>query len=177
VGRYIRYWYTYRTVVAVLIALVLSGSIYWLYSQQLACDSHVGSCLVNISIHPEDRFMGYGKPDPGVVIVGIDNQSVKTIGSYPVPRSVYAQALENLEKDGALVVAFDVGFTDPGDACSSATGTAATCDTDKVFAKALAASTVPVVLSYEGDGFYVDKGSSSSARPRQGPARGSIKSP
>src|SRR5712692_9572889 len=34
-GRYIRYWYTYRTVVAVLIALVLSGSMYWLYTQQV----------------------------------------------------------------------------------------------------------------------------------------------
>ena len=41
VGRYIRYWYTYRTAVAVLIALVLSGLIYVLYTQQVACDKHV----------------------------------------------------------------------------------------------------------------------------------------
>jgi hypothetical protein len=32
VGRQIRYWYTYRTAVAVVIAVVLSGVIYWLYT-------------------------------------------------------------------------------------------------------------------------------------------------
>jgi len=51
VGRYIRYWYTYRTVVAVLIALVLSGSMYWLYSQQVACDAKPGSCVVYLAGH------------------------------------------------------------------------------------------------------------------------------
>jgi adenylate cyclase len=139
-GRYIRYWYTYRTVVAVLMALVLSGSIYWLYTQQQACDTHVGTCVVNVSVHPEDRFAFQSVPDPNVVIVGIDNQSVKDIGRYPVPRDRYAQALQYLEKSGAAVVAFDIGFPDPRDAA-----------TDKAFASALAHSTVPVVLGYAGD--------------------------
>jgi hypothetical protein len=115
VGRYIRYWYTYRTIVAVLIALVLSGSMYWLYTQQVACDSRQGSCLVNISVHPEDRFVSASSPDKQVVIVGIDNQSVKTLGQYPLPRSVYAAALQTLEKDGAAVVGFDVSFPDARD--------------------------------------------------------------
>jgi len=39
-GRHLRYWYTYRTAVAVLIALVLTGAMYWLYTQQVACDAH-----------------------------------------------------------------------------------------------------------------------------------------
>src|SRR2546430_4353097 len=55
-GRYIRYWYTYRTAVAVLIALVLTGSMYWLYGQQLTCDAHETGCFANVSVHPEDRF-------------------------------------------------------------------------------------------------------------------------
>ncbi len=145
-GRYIRYWYTYRIVVAVMLGLVLTLVTFGLYTQQVACDTHIGACRVNVSVHPEDRFMGYGKPDPGVLIVGIDNQSVHTIGSYPVPRNKYAQALQNLEKAGASVVAFDVGFTDPRD------------DKDQVFAAALRASTVPVVLSYQGSDFYFDNG-------------------
>ena len=139
-GRYIRYWYTYRTVVAVLIALVLTGSIYWLYTQQVACDAHASNCYVNVSLHPEDRFAGQGKPSRDVVIVGIDSQSVKTIGKYPVPRNVYAQALLNLEKDQAAVVAFDIGFPDSRDPV-----------TDAPFAQALAASSVPVILSYNAD--------------------------
>ncbi len=105
VGRYIRYWYTYRTAVAVILAVVLSGTIYWLYTQQVACDTHVGACLVNISVHPEDRFVPGANPDPNVIIVGIDDQSLKDIGRYPVPRDVYAKVLQVLQNDGASVVA------------------------------------------------------------------------
>lgn len=140
VGRYIRFWYTYRTVVAVLIALVLSGSMYWLYTQQVACDAEPGSCLIYVSGHPEDRFVGQANPNDNVVIVGIDNQSVKDVGTYPVPRSVYANALQNLEKAGASVVAFDIGFSDPREKQS-----------DKQFADALAQATIPVVLGYGAD--------------------------
>ena len=139
VGRYLHYWYTYRTAVAVVIAVALSGAIYWLYTQQVACDNHVG-CIANIAVHPEDRFVPGAKPDPNVVIVGIDDQSLKDIGRYPVPRDVYAKALEILEKDGVSVVAFDIGFPDKRDPV-----------TDLVLAKALARSTVPVVLGYAGD--------------------------
>src|SRR5260370_16918936 len=108
VGRYIRYWYTYRTFVAVVIALVLSGSMYWLYTQQLICDAHLSGCLVRVSVHPEDRFYGNGKPDKQVVIVGIDNKSVKALGQYPLPPTVYASALHTLENDGPPLLAFHV---------------------------------------------------------------------
>ncbi|MGH7762792.1 MAG: CHASE2 domain-containing protein [Candidatus Dormibacteraceae bacterium] len=139
-GRNIRYWYTYRTVVAVVLALVLSGAIYWLYTQQVTCDAGPTGCLVNVSVHPEDRFANQYDPGQDVVIVGIDDASVKTIGQYPVPRNVYATALENLEKDGAAAVGFDIGFSDSRDP-----------KTDAQFAAALAKSTVPVVLSYAGN--------------------------
>ena len=146
-GRYIRYWYTYRTAVAIVIAVVLSGAIYWLYTQQVACDTHVGPCIANISVHPEDRFVPGDNPDPNIVIVGIDDQSLKDIGRYPVPRDVYARVLQTLEKDGASVVAFDIGFPDQRDPV-----------TDGVFAKALAASTIPVVLGYAGDNLVPGNG-------------------
>jgi len=147
VARYIRYWYTYRTAVAVILAVVLSGAIYWLYTQQVACDTHAGACVLKVSLHPEDRLMGYGKPDPSVVIVGIDNQSVKTIDHYPVRRDEYALALKTLEKAGAAVVAFDIGFPDPRDAA-----------TDAKFTDALAASKIPVILAYGGDNIRVADG-------------------
>jgi len=150
VGRYIRYWYTYRTFVAVLIALVLSGTSYWLYTQQVACDNHYADCAVNISVHPEDRFVGASSPDRQVVIVGIDNKSVQTLGQYPLPRSFYAAALQTLEKDGALVVGFDVSFPDARDGQG-----------DAQFARALRESTVPVVLSYPAGG--LDAGASPAA--------------
>jgi len=141
VARYLRYWYTYRTAVAVVIAVILSGGIFWLYTQQVACDTHVGACLVNISVHPEDRFVPGANPDPNVIIVGIDDQSLKDpkIGRYPVTRDVYATALKTLQRYGASVVAFDIGFPDPRD------------EKDTQFAKALADSKIPVVLGYAGD--------------------------
>ncbi|MEP6752876.1 MAG: CHASE2 domain-containing protein, partial [Candidatus Dormiibacterota bacterium] len=157
-GRYIRYWYTYRTVVAVLVALVLSGVMYWLYTQQIACDSHIGACLVNVAVHPEDRFGFQSSPDPNVLIVGIDNQSVKDVGTYPVPRSVYAQALQNLEKAGAGVVAFDVVFPDRREP-----------QTDKAFAEALSSSTVPVVLAYAGDNTLIGDGKILQTSPTTNP--------
>src|SRR5438094_9147429 len=88
-SRYIRYWYTYRTAVAVLIALVLTGAMYWLYTQQLTCDAHADGCVANISVHPEDRFVTQydpGKPLDGVVVVGIDDESVQALGRHPIPR-------------------------------------------------------------------------------------------
>jgi adenylate cyclase len=139
VGRQIRYWYTYRTAVAVVIAVVLGGAIYWLYTQQVACDTHAG-CLANVSVHPQDRFADQRGPGNNVVIVGIDDRSVQVINQYPPPRSVYADALARLESKGAQVVAFDVGFPDPRDATS-----------DLAFARALAQSKIPVVLSYGAD--------------------------
>jgi len=148
VGRYIRYWYTYRTVVAVVLALLLSGAIYWLYTQQAVCDAGPTGCLVKIAVHPEDRlFANQTDPGPGVVIVGIDNRSAQAIGTYPFPRSVYAEALKSLEQDGATVVGFDVEFADPRDPL-----------TDGVFARALAASTIPVVLSYPASDLRIEQG-------------------
>ena len=136
-GRQLRYWYTYRTAVAVLIALVLSGAMYWLYTQQVTCDTRLAGCAVNISVHPEDRFAAQYDPGQDVVIVGIDDASLPAIGRYPVPRDFYAQALQNLEKAGAQTVAFDIGFPDPS-------------ANDDAFAKVLREITIPVVLSYAG---------------------------
>ena len=153
-GRYVRYWYTYRTAVAVLMALVLTGGMFWLYTQQLICDARQPGCYVNISVHPEDRFAPQydpGKPNDSVVIVGIDDESLKTLGHWPLSRSLYAQALQTLEKDGASAVAFDIAFPDKGDG-------------DAAFHDALAATKLPVVLAYgagvldPGDGKMVQGG-------------------
>jgi adenylate cyclase len=148
-GRYIRYWYTYRTVVAVLLALFFSGSMFWLYTQQKSCDqnSFDPSCHLNISVHPEDRLSNFTTPTKSVVIVGLDNKSVQDLNAYPIPRNYYADALRNLEKAGAAVVAFDIGFSDPRESAG-----------DIAFAKAIAASKIPVILSYGSDNTIVEDG-------------------
>src|SRR5437773_3178836 len=81
-GRYIRYWYTYRTAVAVLIALVVTVLMFGLYVEQIACDANPHSCAISLSVHPEDRLFSESPPQPQIVVVGIDDASVKNIGEY-----------------------------------------------------------------------------------------------
>jgi adenylate cyclase len=135
VGRYIRYWYTYRTAVAVLLALVFSALMYGLYTQQVACDAHRG-CVVNVSPHPEDRFFGQQDPGADVVIVGIGDSDVNSVGRYPIPRSQYAIALQTLINAGAAVIGIDINLPDQRG------------PDDSVLAGVLAKSPIPVVLSY-----------------------------
>ncbi len=58
------------------------------------------------------RFALRGKRavDPRIVIVGIDDKTLQTIGSYPLPRSNYALLVRRLKQNGANVIAFDVTF-------------------------------------------------------------------
>ncbi|HEX2680819.1 MAG TPA: adenylate/guanylate cyclase domain-containing protein [Candidatus Dormibacteraeota bacterium] len=146
-GRNIRYWYTYRTAVAVVLAIVLTALMYGLYTQQVACDAHQNNCYVNVSVHPEDRLFSSAALRSDVVIVGIDNASVKALGRYPLPRNDYALALRNLEAAGAALVAFDVSFPDQRER-----------STDADFAQALAQATVPVILTYNGEDLVVRDG-------------------
>ena len=56
---------------------------------------------------------GNRKPDPRIVIVGIDEKTLREVGSYPLPRSSYALLVRKLKEDGARVVAFDMTFPTP----------------------------------------------------------------
>src|SRR5215216_1472078 len=56
-------------------------------------------------------------PD-GIVIVAIDDETVRRAGSYPLPRQVLAQIVSRLADHGAKAVALDMLFFEPtpGDA-------------------------------------------------------------
>jgi adenylate cyclase len=58
------------------------------------------------------RFAMRGRraPDPRIVIVGIDEKTLQTIGSYPLPRSDYALLVRHLKQDGAHTIALDLTF-------------------------------------------------------------------
>ncbi|MBV9828417.1 MAG: adenylate/guanylate cyclase domain-containing protein [Alphaproteobacteria bacterium] len=51
--------------------------------------------------------------DPPVVIVDIDEKSLKDLGQWPWPRTVLAKLLSKLGDAGAMVVTFDVLFSEP----------------------------------------------------------------
>src|SRR5436309_15837842 len=83
-GRYIRYWYTYRTAVAVLIALVVTVLMFGLYVEQIACDANPHSCAISLSVHPEDGLFSESPAQPQIVVVGIDDAGVMNIAEYRV---------------------------------------------------------------------------------------------
>ncbi|SDC22843.1 adenylate cyclase [Paenibacillus sp. UNCCL117] len=48
------------------------------------------------------------QPHEDIVVVGIDEQSIKEVGPYPWDRKVYAELIAKLEQGGARVIAFDI---------------------------------------------------------------------
>ncbi len=50
----------------------------------------------------------------GVVIVAIDDQTVRQTGAYPLPRATMARLVESLGRMKPKVVALDILFVDPG---------------------------------------------------------------
>ena len=51
--------------------------------------------------------------DPRVVILSIDEETLKTIGPWPWPRKVHARVVERLKAAGAKAVVFDIVFSPP----------------------------------------------------------------
>ena len=52
-------------------------------------------------------------PAPGVAIIDIDERSLAELGQWPWPRTLIAALVQNLTAYGAIVIGFDVFFTEP----------------------------------------------------------------
>ena len=62
-----------------------------------------------------DRLIRWHAPavDPRILIVAIDDDSLKRLGAWPWPRDIHARLIDRLKQDGAGVVAYDVLFVEP----------------------------------------------------------------
>jgi adenylate cyclase len=98
---YLTHWYTFRTVVGVLLGAVIALLVFGTYTAQ------------TFPIHPEDKILpGNDAPDSNVVIVGIDDPSIAAVGHFPFSRDRFATVLNNLHTAGAAVTVFDIGFSE-----------------------------------------------------------------
>jgi adenylate cyclase len=63
------------------------------------------------------RFLiaGPRAPPPGVSIVVIDDDTVQSVGRFPLPRDVVAKLVQAISRSGARTVALDILFLDPGE--------------------------------------------------------------
>ncbi len=105
-------------------------------------------------------------PEQPVVVVDIDEASLKAIGQWPWPRTVMADLTRKLTEAGAASVAFDVLFSEPDQsspeevmrrlppeqAALLQASIGAAMPHDQVFAAALAISPSVLGLSLSGDG-------------------------
>ncbi|MET4632256.1 CHASE2 domain-containing protein [Kaistia defluvii] len=104
--------------------------------------------------------------EPPVVVVDIDETSLKAIGQWPWPRTVLAELTRKLSEAGAASIAFDVLFSEPDQSSpeevvkrlppeqaalvTASIGSAPTHD--RAFAEALARSPSVLGLSLSGGG-------------------------
>jgi adenylate cyclase len=76
-----------------------------------------------LNLWTADQFLGGDSPPANIVVVGIDDASLKAYGKWSDwSRSLHAQAVDNLHQAGASVIAFDVLFADstPADSAFAA---------------------------------------------------------
>lgn len=85
-----------------------------------------------------DLLFTPGKAPNNIVIVSIDEKSIKSVGQWPWPRAVFGELIEKLQ--GALVIGIDVNFKE-----RSRLGE----NDDASLANAISRSSVPVVLTAE----------------------------
>jgi adenylate cyclase len=69
--------------------------------------------LYSINLWFLDQLFTSEPPSPNIVIAGIDDSTFEAYGRWADwPRSLHAQAIDNLRQAGAKVIGFDVIFTD-----------------------------------------------------------------
>jgi adenylate cyclase len=72
--------------------------------------------LENVEVRTLDarfRTRGVRPIDDRIIIVGLDEKTLQRVGSFPIARNYYAQALDNVAAGGARVIGFDFDFPTP----------------------------------------------------------------
>ncbi|HEY2643097.1 MAG TPA: CHASE2 domain-containing protein [Galbitalea sp.] len=94
--------------VALAIAAVVIAIVF------VAYEGNVFGGLENDTLDARFSIRGPERPPANVVIVGIDNATFRHLNQqWPFPRSLDAQVLNRLAKDGARVIAYDIQFPAP----------------------------------------------------------------
>ena len=67
----------------------------------------------NTQLRLSDSLFGQLGVDDRIVVVGIDDATLAELGRFPFDRSYHAQLITALDRMGAHVVGYDVGFPEP----------------------------------------------------------------
>ncbi len=89
-------------------AMVLTGFVLAAHATDVLEDSELDTVDARFAVR------GDLEPPEDIAIVGIGEQSITELGEqWPFPRTLHAEAIERLRRDGARVIAYDVQFTEP----------------------------------------------------------------
>ncbi|MCK6460343.1 MAG: CHASE2 domain-containing protein, partial [Planctomycetes bacterium] len=110
--------------------------------------------LVELEGRATDWLFLHGRPAPPaasdrIVHCDIDDSSIETVGRWPWPRSVLAEAIEELDALGAKVILLDLILTDPQEPEYLADGTLV--DHDAILAETLGRVPARTVLAASVD--------------------------
>lgn len=67
-----------------------------------------------LDLNLTDRLFIRGPVTNEVVIIGIDNRSIQSIGEWPWSRAYHGRLIQKLEEGGARVIGYDVTFAEKG---------------------------------------------------------------
>lgn len=65
------------------------------------------------SLDARFRARGVRPIDDRIIIVGLDEKTLQSVGSFPIGRKYYAQAVDKISEGGARVIGFDFDFPTP----------------------------------------------------------------
>jgi adenylate cyclase len=89
-------------------ALVLTGFVLAAHATDILQDSELDTVDARFAVR------GDLEPPEDITIVGIGESSFRELGEqWPFPRTLHAEAITRLRRDGARVIAYDVQFTEP----------------------------------------------------------------
>lgn len=103
--------------IPIIFGLILLAVALWLILTPIKSINHLLDRLESLSYDIQLRtHVLTAKPLPSdnpVVIIDIDDKSIRAAGRWPWPRSTMAKLVDKLKEQGVAVIAFDVFFPEP----------------------------------------------------------------
>jgi adenylate cyclase len=93
----------FRLVTAVLIALVVTA---------LAWSGLTAGGFQVTQLRLSDALFPVIRPDPRIVVVGIDDETFRELGTFPLDRRRHAELIRRLDEGGAALIGYDITFSE-----------------------------------------------------------------
>ncbi|MGH9390505.1 MAG: CHASE2 domain-containing protein, partial [Vicinamibacteria bacterium] len=97
-------------------SLAIRGLLAGVVAALIASGLYFSGIFESLEYQLYDRDFRMATPQPApaeIVIVAVDEPSLRRLGSWPWPRAFHAEALRQIKASGAKVIGVDIGFYEP----------------------------------------------------------------